>query len=182
MADIIDFSKVKMTREVGDKLNELGWSASAIRSDEAGIVFYLHDVNSRHLKLIQLPNSAVELVEKQRQADEDQLTHATICGDLGVRMGRDLGENVSDQIDNELAYSSMLYALGTKAYAHLKRIRDRNVNVGFFILRYFDKSLNDWILRPAATPLPGILGPEEAYEAISHILSIDHAQHPERFN
>jgi len=182
MAEIIEFSKVKLAREVGDKLKELGWSASAIRSDEAGIVFYLYDVDSRQLKLIQLPNSAVELVEKQRQVDSDQITHATICGDLGVRMGRDLGEGVSDQVDNELAYSAMLYALGTKVYDHLKRTRDRKVNVGFFILRYFDKSLNDWVLRPAATPMPGILGPKEAYEAINHILSIDHAQHPERFN
>jgi len=176
--NILDFEHEKKRLSWRDQLRHAGWDLGAFETDEDdGSMAYIVDADTGYLQCVRLLTTSLEHAEQQWQKDRSNW-HLVVDG-LSLAIDR---SNRKPDLENQTdtGILSTLYLAGTKTWKTMRTYPLQAFSV--FIIRYTDMSCGKKSLRPAALRTATLMSPEQVYDTAEHILSIDAANHPERFS
>lgn len=173
-------------RRMVESFKNAGWHLSGdapqVDGQAGGPTIYIVDVETGYTYVVATVKDGIERLLAGSRPPEMNFEFA--CDALGSLIG-DLasGRNRFDEnARHALMYTATLYIGGTKIYSLAQKNVAENKSAHYIVLRYRDATTKEYILRPSAVFHATPLTPADIENHANYVLSLDRANHPERFN
>lgn len=169
-------------RTLSEQFSEFGWNVDRRVTPDGlpnGPTIYLCHLESQQLYVVQLIERGVQKLRETAQLQPISFQDA--CNALGTVLDEVATRNVALDRDarNAMAVSAGLYLSGTQIY-RLGSERQPPLSQ-YVVIRHYDVSTKEKILRPAGYARSDPMTPPELCEFVDQILAVDSKMHPERF-